>query len=349
MVTMKDIARLANTSTGTVDRALNNKPGISEKTRANILGIAKSLNYIPNKLGKGLVLKRQNIKLGVILEPTKNPYFEKLKQGVEQATAELKDYGITTYVFTMNSYDENEQIHLLQRLRDLEVSGVALNAINSEKVRRAIDDLVDAHIKVVTCNTDNNKSKRSCFFGFENEQSGRVAAELLAKFTGESGLFLVEIGFEYILAHKDRQKGFLDKIREDYPNVSIAGIIESEEEDAVAFEKTLTTLNQHPEINGIFVAGYGIQGVVNAVKIKNLQGKIKILCYDYTEQTAQYLYEGVIDALLCQDPIKHGYTPLKILSELVTEGKEPKHSIYLTNVDIRLRENLLGQTHEWDI
>lgn len=349
MATIKDIARMADVSTGTVDRALNNKPGVSPKTRQKILDIAASLNYTTNRLGKGLTIKRQNIRLGFILEPIGNPYFEEMKRGVEKAKTELEEYGIITYIYVMNAYDESEQIRLMENLKNKGISGIALNAINSQKVCEKINELVDSKIKVVTCNTDNNRSRRHCFVGFQNELSGRVGAELLAKFTGEHGHFLLEIGFEYILAHKDRQKGFLDKISESYPEINIADVIESCEDDNIAFEKTLNALNANPAINGIFVAGYGVRGVVNAVKHKNLQQKVKILCYDYTFLTENYVKEGLVDAILCQDPLKHGYTPLKILSELVIDNKEPKHKIYLTNLDIRLKENINAGNQEWEI
>jgi LacI family transcriptional regulator len=274
MATVKDIARLANISIGTVDRALNNKPGVNKETRQKILHIAETLNYTPNRLGKALVLKKQNIKLGFILEPTANPYFQELKRGVEQRKAELEDYGISTYIFTMNSYEENEQIQLLEKLKNLKVAGIALNAINSLKVQEQIDALVEQGIKVVTCNTDNNVSKRSCFVGFENEVSGRVAAELLAKFTGERGQFIVEIGFKYILAHIHRLKGFTNKIKESYPDITIAHVIESEEDDTVALEKTLAALDTYPDITGFYIAGFGISGVINAIKIKKLHTKV---------------------------------------------------------------------------
>jgi LacI family transcriptional regulator len=80
---------------------------------------------------------------------------------------------------------------------------------------------------VVTCNTDNSESRRNCFVGFQNELSGRVAAELLAKFTGNRGKFIVEIGFTYILAHMQRLKGFTDNINEAYPDIEVIQIIES--------------------------------------------------------------------------------------------------------------------------
>ena len=40
MITSKKIAELANVSRGTVDRVLNNRGGVNEKTRERVLRIA---------------------------------------------------------------------------------------------------------------------------------------------------------------------------------------------------------------------------------------------------------------------------------------------------------------------
>ena len=346
---MKDIAKLANTSLGTVDRALNNKPGVSKNTKNNILEIAKSLNYSTNKHGKALVIKQQNIKLGVILEPQQNPYFQELKKGIQKACDELQAYGITTHIFSMNVYSESEQLQLMDQLRSYEVSGIAMNAINSAAVSHKIDEFVAAGIKIVTCNTDNDSSQRSCFVGFENETSGRVAAELLAKFAGGIGSFLIIIGLPYIMAHNDRQRGFIDKISETFPNVHIVSIIESKETDEIAFEQTLLAFEQNPEINGIYVAGFGVGGVAKALKVKHPKHKVHVLCHDYTPLTDTLVREDIVDAIICQDAVNHGYSALKILSELIIDNKEPQHKAYMTSLDIRLKENINTNNQNWEL
>jgi len=55
MTTVKDIAKAAEVSIGTVSRALNNAKGMTEETRERILAIAKRLNYQPNLQARGLV------------------------------------------------------------------------------------------------------------------------------------------------------------------------------------------------------------------------------------------------------------------------------------------------------
>ena len=46
-ITIKDLAKLAGVSRGTIDKALNNRPGISEVTRERILRMAEELEYQP--------------------------------------------------------------------------------------------------------------------------------------------------------------------------------------------------------------------------------------------------------------------------------------------------------------
>ncbi len=339
MVTIKDIAKLANVSRGTVDRALNNKAGIKAETRENIINIAKALNYEPNEIGKALVL-RNKIKLGFILEPISNPFFGEILKGVNESAKELNKKGISTEVYVMNTYEEEEQIELIRKLKKSKVNGLALTAIDSENIRNELDECETNGIKVVTCNTDITHCQRTCFIGTDHEKSARVAAELLGKLVSERGEFLVVIGYRYILAHRQRLKGFEDKIREEYPSIHIRKVIEVEEDDKIALSKTLESLENIPDINGIYIAGNGILGVANAIKMKNKSQLIKVIAYDYASYTVDLVKEGVIDAVICQEPVKQGYFALRILYDLIISGKQPKNEFLATSIDIRLKENI---------
>lgn len=60
MVTIKDIAKLANVSHTTVSRALNNSPLIKEPTKRKILELAEQLDYTPNVNAKSLVMQKSH-------------------------------------------------------------------------------------------------------------------------------------------------------------------------------------------------------------------------------------------------------------------------------------------------
>ena len=50
--TIVEIAREAGVSTATVDRALNNRAGVRERTRDRVLSVAESLGYLPERIAR---------------------------------------------------------------------------------------------------------------------------------------------------------------------------------------------------------------------------------------------------------------------------------------------------------
>ncbi len=60
LITIKDIARIANVSHTTVSRALNDSPLINEDTKQKIKQIAEQFGYTPNYNAKSLVLQKSH-------------------------------------------------------------------------------------------------------------------------------------------------------------------------------------------------------------------------------------------------------------------------------------------------
>ncbi|MBP8549251.1 LacI family DNA-binding transcriptional regulator [Vibrio paracholerae] len=58
--TIHEAAKIAGVSIASVSRALNNKPGISEKTRKKILEICKELDYVPSTSARELTGSHKN-------------------------------------------------------------------------------------------------------------------------------------------------------------------------------------------------------------------------------------------------------------------------------------------------
>lgn len=80
--TIKDIAEYCKISVGTVDRALNNRVGISEKTKKKILEAAELLNYHPNHTGRSLA-KGRTMTIGVVCFDLYNNFFPELIDTIE--------------------------------------------------------------------------------------------------------------------------------------------------------------------------------------------------------------------------------------------------------------------------
>ena len=87
-LTISDIARLANVSKSAVSIVLNNKPGVSDKTREKIFEIVKKYNFYPNQLAQSLAVNKTK-SIGLVITEIDNPFFTKVMKGVYDKCSEI--------------------------------------------------------------------------------------------------------------------------------------------------------------------------------------------------------------------------------------------------------------------
>ena len=339
-VTIKKIAELANVSRGTVDRVLNNRPGVKEDVRKRVKEIADALNYKPNIIGKALVNLKKPMTIGVILAPDYNPFVDEIKRGVQSVYQELYDFGVKIDIEVIKSLDADEQIIILDKLLRNGVSAISMVPIEHDTIRDSINKIVDSGIPVVTFNSDIKGTKRLCFVGQDHIMAGRVAGGLMGKILNGRGKVAIITSSLNLLCHKQRIEGFKSKIEENYTNVEIVEIVENQDMESKAFELTLFLCEKVKDLNGIYITGGGASGLGKALKIFGRGGVIKVVCHDFVPGTVDLLKEKVIDFTIGQDPFRQGYLPIKILYDYLISGKTPEEEFIKTNIDIRTEENI---------
>ncbi|WP_018111852.1 LacI family DNA-binding transcriptional regulator [Thermus igniterrae] len=85
-LTIKEIAKAANVSVGTVSRALNGRPGVSPETRARVLEAVRALGFVPSVAARELVGKSTTV--GLLFAPgvrRYTPYFALLLEALSEA------------------------------------------------------------------------------------------------------------------------------------------------------------------------------------------------------------------------------------------------------------------------
>ena len=96
---VKEIARLANVSIGTVDRVIHDRVGVSPKTRELIKKIIKDINYQPNLLGRRLASNKITQFATLIPMISKETSFwEAPLKGIDRAELEIKQYNIKVLI-----------------------------------------------------------------------------------------------------------------------------------------------------------------------------------------------------------------------------------------------------------
>ena len=339
-VTIKQIAELANVSRGTVDKVLNHRPGVKEDTKQKVLKIAKELNYRPNFLGKALVQSKAPIKIGIILTPEYNPFIQEMLQGVKNAQEEYHVFGIEIIIKMPISLEPAEQIAILNELEDSQVEGVAVFPIDDDRVQNKINHLVDKGIAIITFNSKVEGTKDFCFIGQDHYKGGRTAAGLMCKLLPHGGRVGIIISSYRLSCHKDRLRGFLDRIKESHVPISILEIQENQDRKEDSFKITLEYYNQYPDLKGLYITGGGIVGVGNALGILNKTKKTAVICHDLIPDTVALLENGIVAFAIGQSPELQGYQLVKTLFEYLIKKQKPVNPYIEIPITIATKDSL---------
>lgn len=135
MTSINEVARLAGVSIATVSRVVSEADyAVSAATRERVLDAARTLDYVPNALARGL-LKSHVPVVGVIVHDITDPYFAEVVRGVDDAAA-LGGYLVITCSSERNAERENAYVRLLRSMRAAAVifagSGLDDPALNEE-------------------------------------------------------------------------------------------------------------------------------------------------------------------------------------------------------------------------
>lgn len=110
MITISDIAVLAETSTATVSRVLNADPHVAPGTRQRILQVIATTGYKPRSSSKTDSKKKNSIL--VLLPSLENPYFSTILRGVEHR-ASAAGYDTLMAVTHRNYEKETKYLNML--------------------------------------------------------------------------------------------------------------------------------------------------------------------------------------------------------------------------------------------
>ncbi len=135
MASITEVARLAGVSVATASRVVSEADyPVSAATRARVLDAARTLDYVPNALARGLLKSRIPV-VGVIVHDITDPYFAEVVRGVEDA-ATASGYLVITCSSERDAERESSYVRLLRSMRAAAVifagSGLDDPALNEE-------------------------------------------------------------------------------------------------------------------------------------------------------------------------------------------------------------------------
>ncbi len=120
-ITIRDIAKHAGVSVGTVSNVLNERPKVDETLRDRVRTAVAELNYRVNVHARGMILRR-SFNIGVVIPSLTDPFFPQFASSLEQA---IEDRGSHVIIASSRS-DASRERAVCESLVAKQIDGLIL-------------------------------------------------------------------------------------------------------------------------------------------------------------------------------------------------------------------------------
>lgn len=203
-VGIKDVARTAGVSVGTVSNVINRPDRVGTETRNKVLSAIEQLGYVRSESARQLRAGQSRI-MGLIVLDMGNPFFVDVARGAER-TARDKGLGVMVCNSAQNQSDEAEYLSLFaeQRVRGVLLTPADASGRNIETFRRSGIPFV--LVDRVGDDPD------TCSVSVDDVQGGTLAVRHLLE-AGHTSIAYVS-GPRTLSQVRDRRTGALHALRE---------------------------------------------------------------------------------------------------------------------------------------
>ncbi len=156
----------------------------------------------------------------------------------------------------------------------------------------AFDSGVDSDIPLTTCRTD-------------SVAAGATAADKMAAMIGDSGDVAVIVHDQTSRTGIDRRDGFVNRIKEKYPNIKIVSVQYGAGDHLKSAEIAKTMIQANPNLKGIFGANEGsAEGAT--IGVKESGKKLVLIGFDSGKEQKDAIRSGAMLGAITQNPIGIG-------------------------------------------
>jgi ribose transport system substrate-binding protein len=235
--------------------------------------------------------------------------------------------------------DYSRQVQIVDSMIARRVDGIALAACDRKALTGVVDRAAAANIPLTVFDSGLDSTNFMSFLATDNVEGGRMGARTLGKLLGGKGEVGIIMHAPGSVSTSDREAGFQEVMQKEFPGIKVVQSQFSMGDRAKGMAVTENILTANPEIDGLFASSEpSAIGATQAVKARNLTGKVKLVGFDSTDSMIEDLKGGVLNAIVVQDPFRMGYEAVKTIADKLN-GKQPPKRTDLPAVVVTL-ENL---------
>jgi DNA-binding LacI/PurR family transcriptional regulator len=328
MPNMKQVARMAGVSLGTVSHVLNDSAGVREHLRKRVLEVVEVLGYQPSQLARGLRRDKTNM-IGMIIPDITNPFFPAVVRGAEDAA-----FGSGYRLVLCNTDNsESKEVSYMNELKAFLPAGMIVIPSNSG------DAAVKAHESVT------GGSALVCLDRLPGHWKGDTVTVANADGADQATSHLIELGHKRIATvagpldlsnAKARLKGFKSALKRAKISVPSAYIQESTFDRVGGYSAALTLLRLNPRPTAIFaqndLMAMGVQVAIRECGL-HCPNDVSVFGFDGLEVTE--LMDPPLSSVV-QPGYQLGSIAVEILLERVKDPtRKYRHRVLPTELRLR--------------
>ncbi len=331
MANMKEIAKIAGVSLGTVSNVLNDSAAVREPLRKRVMEAVDALGYQPSQLARGLRRDKTNM-IGMIIPDITNPFFPAVVRGAEDV-AFANGYRL---VLCNTDNDHAKEIVHLNELRTYLPSGLIVIpssfsdlTVQAESYRKSgtavvCVDRLPKHWNGDTVTADNEK--------------GAYEATSYVLRQGHRRLAMI-MGPRHLTNAEDRMKGFKRALLEQKVHIGTEYIQEATFDQHGGYAKTMLLLRMIPRPTVIFAANDMIAfGALTAFREAGLRCPSDISLFGFDNLELAEMTSPPLSSV-SQPGFQMGTTAARLLIERVRDNLSPPKHVVLDTM-LKLRDSI---------
>ena len=244
--------------------------------------------------------------IAVIPKGTTHVFWRSVHAGA-QAAAEDLDVDVL-WPGLVRADDRSAQIRVVEDMISRGVDAIVLAPLDDTALVPVCREASQEGIPVVIIDSGIDWDGAISFVATDNHRGGALAAERMGALLEGEGRVLVMRYQEGSDSTSRREAGFLETIRERFPNVEI--VSDNQYGGATtetAYQTAENLLVRFPEVDGVFTPNESTTfGMHRALSDAGKTGAVRHVGFDASEALVRALRDGEIHGLVLQNPVRMG-------------------------------------------
>lgn len=341
-IRIKDIARLADVSVGTVDRVIHGRSGVSEVSKKRVEEILKQLDYQPNMYASALASNKKYLFVCLLPQHLEGEYWTAVEKGIDEAVVSYSDFNVSVKMYYYDPFDYTSFLASGKELLNETPDGILFAPTAEKYTKEFTDQLHKLSIHYIYIDSNIKTIPPLAFFGQNSKQSGYFAARMLMMLTDNKKEVVIfrkiNEGIVGSNQQENREIGFKQYMKENHPDCNILELnlhAKRPDEDNIMLDEFF---QKHPEVtcgitfnSKVYIIGEYLQNR----KMNNFG----LIGYDLLERNINSLKNGFITFLIAQQPEIQGYNGIKTFCDYLIFRKEISCINYMP-IDLITKETI---------